>query len=48
VGGDILHVSPVRRCFFSVIEIFSVVKLNKLFGCCGCLLCSVYAFFNMS
>ncbi len=31
MGGDIVHVFPVRRCFFSVIEIFSVVKLKKTF-----------------
>ncbi len=29
MGGDIIHVSSVRRILFSVIEIFSVLKLIK-------------------
>jgi hypothetical protein len=42
-GGVIIHVSG-RRCFFSVIEMFSVVKLKKSFwsaaGCAGyCFAC---------
>jgi hypothetical protein len=49
VGGGILCIFLLLGAIFLFYrDVFSVAKLKRLFGCCGCLLCSVYALFNLS